>query len=144
MTYTAPTDDLSKATPEPAINPETAPFWEATNAGKLMLRRCPACSAVVWYPRTICPVCGAPETEWFEASGQGSVYSYTVNHKGEGPYAPVSPYVLAYVELDEGPRMMTNIVGVPPSEVSVGQRVRVVFHDTGTGSALPRFTPVGA
>ncbi len=144
MSDTVSADDLSKATPIPTINPETAPYWEATNAGKLMLRRCTNCQTVVWYPRSICPVCGTPDTKWFEASGFGTVYTFTVNHKGEGPYAAVSPYVLAYVQLDEGPRMATNIVGVNPGDVSIGQRVRVVFHDTGAGCALPRFTPEGA
>ena len=81
-------------------------------------------------------------TEWFEASGRGTVYSYTVNHRTEGAYKDAAPLVLAYVELEEGPRVMTNIVGAGQSEPAVGLPVQVVFHDTGEGTALPRFAPV--
>lgn len=127
--------------PAPRINPESAPFWGATASGKLLLRRCPNCDSVVWYPRTMCPQCWHIGTEWFEASGHGSIYSFTVVHKAEGAYRDVTPYVVAYVELAEGPRIMTNVVEVDPSSVRVGQPVEVVFHDTGSGSALPRFRP---
>jgi uncharacterized OB-fold protein len=74
----------------------------------------------------------------------GTVYSYTVNYRGEGAYRDRGPYVLAYVELDEGPRMMTNIVDAGDTGVAVGMPVEMVFHDTGEGSALPRFRPVAA
>ena len=127
--------------PAPAVNPETQEFWTATAAGRLLLKRCHDCGAVIWYPRAICPECWSPRTEWFPASGRGRVYSYTVNHRGEGAYAGAVPYVLAYVELDEGPRVMTNIVAADAAELAVGLPVEVVFHDTGDGSALPRFRP---
>jgi len=127
--------------PAPAVNPETQEFWTATAAGRLLLKRCQDCGAVIWYPRAICPECWSPRTEWFPASGRGRVYSYTVNHRGEGAYAGAVPYVLAYVELDEGPRVMTNIVAADAAELAVGLPVEVVFHDTGDGSALPRFRP---
>lgn len=126
--------------PAPSVNPETQPFWDATSEGRLLLKRCATCQEVIWYPRAICPECGSMNTEWFEASGRGTVYSFTVNYKGDGPYKS-APYVLAYVELEEGPRMMTNIVGTDPSQVSIGQSVTVVFHPTGEGPALPRFRP---
>jgi uncharacterized OB-fold protein len=128
--------------PAPPLNPETEQFWRATAEGRLLLKRCRSCRTVIWYPRAICPECSSLETEWFEASGRGRVYSYTVNHRGEGPYAPAAPYVLAYVELEEGPRVLTNLVDADPSELAVGQPVEVVFHDTGEGSALYRFRPV--
>jgi uncharacterized OB-fold protein len=83
---------------------------------------------------------------WVEASGRGSVYSFTINRRGQADlpaYRQVGPYVLAYVELDEGPRVMTNIVDCDPDSVRIGQRVEVVFHDTGQGSALVRFRPSG-
>ena len=130
--------------PAPPVNPETRDFWTATAQGRLLLRRCLDCSAVIWYPRTMCPECASLRTEWFEASGLGRIYSYTVNHRGEGAYRDSSPFVLAYVELDEGPRMMTNIVGADPADLAVGLPVQVVFHDTGEGAALPRFRPAGA
>jgi uncharacterized protein len=128
--------------PPPPVNPETREYWAATHEGRLLLRRCLDCSAVIWYPRTICPECSSLRTEWFEAAGRGRVYSYTLNHRGEGAYRGLGPFVLAYVELDEGPRMMTNIVGADPAELGVGLPVEVVFHDTGAGAALPRFQPV--
>ena len=81
------------------------------------------------------------DTEWVAASGRGRVYSYTVNHRGEGAYQDSAPFVLAYVELDEGPRIMTNIVGADDADLAVGLPVEVVFHDTGEGSARPRFRP---
>ena len=126
--------------PAPVKLPETEEFWAATAQGKLLLRRCDDCGTVIWYPRPYCPACASLSTSWFEASGRGSVYTYTVVHRSvvEG-YREAVPYVLAYVELDEGPRVMTNIVDCPPEEVAVGMAVRVVFEDTGDGSALYRF-----
>lgn len=121
---------------------ETAPFWDACAQHRLVLPRCESCTEVIWYPRLVCPSCGGTTVTWVEASGRGTVYSFSVVRKGQGPYRDVAPYVLAYVELDEGPRVMTNIVGVDPDAVRVGQAVRVVFDDTGDGDALPRFTPV--
>lgn len=125
--------------PSPVVTAETEPFWDATLHGKLMLQRCVSCQAVIWYPRFFCPTCHSTDPEWFEASGRGEVYSFAVVRRGDGPYAGAGPYVLAYVELDEGPRMMTNLVDFALDEVEIGTRVQVVFHDTGHGSALPRF-----
>ena len=129
----------------PPVTVETAEFWKATTEGKLLLKRCdnPECQTVIWYPRAMCPVCGSLETSWFEASGKGTIYTYTIVHRGQGPWKDVAPYVTAYVELEEGPRVMTNIVGVEPQSVEVGMAVEVTFDDTGQGSALYRFTPAG-
>ena len=124
--------------PIPPVNPETAPFWDATAEGRLLLSRCPRCSSMIWYPRAICPECGHLGTEWYQASGRGTVYSFTVNR--QRMYHP-EPFVIAYVELEEGPRIITNLVGVDPSEVAIGQAVRVVFQATEEGPALPRFEP---
>lgn len=126
--------------PAPSVNPETQPFWDATAEGRLLLKRCNACRSTIWYPRAMCPECGSTDTEWFEGSGRGTVYSCTVNYKGDGAYR-AAPYVLAYVELEEGPRIMTNIVGTDPTQVSIGQPVKVVFEPTGEGPSLPRFEP---
>jgi uncharacterized protein len=142
MTTPAARPALSLPAPSPAVNPETAEFWHATAEGRLLLRRCRDCGTVIWYPRTMCPECASVNTEWFEAAGRGRIYSYTVNHRGEGAYSGLPPFVLAYVELDEGPRLMTNIVGADPADLAVGVPVEVVFHDTADGSALPRFQPV--
>jgi len=142
MTTPAPLPADSLPAPAPAVNPETAEFWTATQHGRLLLKRCLDCASVIWYPRAICPECASMRTEWFEAAGRGRVYSYTLNHRGEGAYQGLPPFVLAYVELDEGPRMMTNIVAADPAELAVGLPVQVVFDDTGEGAALPRFRPI--
>ena len=130
---------LPNIAPKPSA--ENLPFWEGTAAGKLILPRCRACSYVIWYPRLLCTQCGSDDIEWIEASGRGTIYSCTVTHKGQGAYRDSGPFVLAYVELEEGPRLMTNIVGCEPGSVQIGQAVQVVFHDTGQGSAVPRFQP---
>lgn len=126
---------------EPVPNEETAPFWDAAAEGRLLLPRCDACGFVIWYPRRFCPACHHHGVSWFEASGRGEIYSFTVVRRGQGVWRDVSPYVLAYVELEEGPRMLTNVAGVEPEAVRVGLAVRVTFDSTETGRALPRFRP---
>jgi uncharacterized OB-fold protein len=130
--------------PAPVVLPEIKTFWDATAAGKLLLPRCEDCGHVIWYPRPFCPDCGSLRVNWIEASGRGTVYSFTINRRGTADlpeYRQVGTYVLAYVELEEGPRVMTNIVDCEPESVRIGQAVQVVFHDTGQGSALARFRP---
>ena len=128
--------------PVPQPNLETQAFWDATAEGRFLLKRCEN-GHVIWYPRFLCPECRSTETEWFEASGKGTVYTYTVVRKGQGPYADAAPYVAAYVELEEGPRVLTNLVEVEVDQVEIGMPVEVVWHDTGEGSALYRFKPAG-
>jgi uncharacterized OB-fold protein len=128
-------------TPAVEINPESAPFWAAAGDGRLMLTRCTSCSSVIWYPRAICPVCHTEGTEWFEAAGLGHVYAFSIVRRSPGVYSTHVPYVLAYVELDEGPRIMTNIVGCDPESVSIGQRLRATFDAIGDGNGLVRFRP---
>jgi uncharacterized protein len=125
--------------PAPERTPETDEFWDATAQGRLLLARCDRCDAVVWYPKTYCSECGGLSVSWREAAGTGTVYSFTVAHRGPGAFGDAAPYVIAYVELAEGPRVLTNIVGCEPDQVAIGQRVQVVFSDTGQGSALYRF-----
>jgi uncharacterized OB-fold protein len=128
--------------PPPPITPETREFWEATLAGRLLIRRCRACGEPIWYPRPLCPFCHSTDTVWEQASGRGRVYSFSVVRRGAGQWAGESPYILAYVELDEGPRVMTNIVEVEPEALQIGQAVEVVFHRAGESAALPRYRPV--
>ncbi len=137
------TDTAPKAFPAPApqINVETKTFWDATTQGKLLLPHCNECDVIIWYPKLFCPECSSFDIGWVEASGKGSIYSFTINRRGQGDYRDMA-YVLAYVELEEGPRVLTNIVDCDPETVSVGQAVQVVFHPTADGSAaLPRFRP---
>lgn len=128
--------------PAPEQNPETEGFWRATAEGRLLLPRCDNCGVAIWYPRQLCPDCGSTSVAWTEASGLGSIYSFSVVHRSAGSYQSVVPYVVAYVELPEGPRVLTNIVGCDPDRVYIGQAVRLVFSDTGHLSALYRFEPV--
>ena len=130
-------------TPAPRVNPETRPYWEGTAQGKLLLPHCQLCKQVIWYPKTLCTQCGHIGVDWVAAKGTGSIYTYTIMRatRAAGPYSEAVPYVVAYVELDEGPRIMTNIIDCDPEKLAIGQRVKVVFCDTGEGNALPRFTP---
>lgn len=138
-----PTGDAAQPLPNlaPAVSAEAETYWREAAEHRLMLQRCDSCQAVVWYPRAICPQCGSQELSWFQASGRGEIYSYTVIRRGRGEFQACSPYVLAYVELEEGPRVLTNVVTADLGSVHIGQAVRAVFHDTGQGSALVRFTP---
>jgi uncharacterized protein len=132
---------MTLPTPAPDVTPETETFWQATAAGRFLLQRCASCGRSVWYPRFVCPNCHDTDLRWEEASGRGTVHSMTVTSRGILEYSGAGRYVLALVELDEGPKMLTNVVECDPADVFIGQRVEVVFHDTGTGSALPRFRP---
>lgn len=131
-------------TPTPTVDPETEPFWEATAEERLLLKRCSDCDRTYHYPRERCPECRSDATDWIDASGDGEVYSYTVTRQAGGEYADADRFVLAYVELAEGPRIMTNVVDCDADDLAVGQRVEVTFQETDSeaGYALPRFTPV--
>ena len=121
--------------PGPPVNPETQRFWDAATQGKLLVKRCTACGEAHHYPRALCPFCGSPRTEWTDASGRETVYSYSVFRR-----API-PYAIAYVTLAEGPTMMTNIVDCDLDAIRIGQAVRVVFTPSEGGPPVPMFTP---
>jgi uncharacterized OB-fold protein len=121
----------------PTPDPESQEFWDGARAGKFLVRRCTSCSKVHWFPRTICPFCGSAETEWMEGSGKGTIYTYTVMHRAKEPYAA------AYVELDEGPKMLTNIVDCDLDAIKIGLRVGVIFvPTTEEGPPVPCFKPI--
>ncbi len=122
--------------PAPAILPDTAPYWEAANEGRLLLKCCTDCGEVHFYPRDICPHCLSSRTEWFEAQGTGTIYSFSTNPRAR------DNFIMAYVTLDEGVTMMTNLVDCDPGTLSVGQRVKVVFRPASNGQAVPMFAPV--
>lgn len=125
-------------TPELEMTAETAPYWTAVGKGKLVLPRCQSCGHVIWYPRTFCPRCGSADVEWIEASGRGTIYSYTVVRQSQGRFAGAVPYVLAYVELEEGPRVLTNITGEMEG-LAVGDDVKAFFDPVPEGGAILRF-----
>lgn len=131
--------EASLPVPAPTVYPETEPFWQGTAQGRLVLPRCEDCGVTIWYPRSFCPKCGSRNVAWFEATGHGQIYSFTECYRGSGEYRKLASYILALVELDEGPRLMTNLVDVDPDNIAVGKPVEVVFHDTGEGSSLVRF-----
>ena len=131
MTVTTQVRDI----PGPQPNPETQTFWEACNRGQFLLRQCKACGENHFPPRTICPFCFSDDTEWKETSGLATIYSFSIMRRlgGDGDY------VLAYVTLDEGPTVMTNIVTDDLNAVGIGAKVRVNFAATDTGYELPVF-----
>lgn len=128
-------------TPPPLVTTANKDFWDATAQGRFQLQRCADCNIVLWFPRRQCSSCWNENLTTFDASGKGVVYSFTIVRKGSMAYAESAPFVIAYVELEEGPRVMTNIVGCDPASVTVGMPVDMVFHDTGAGNALYRFQP---
>ena len=121
--------------PAPQPTPEVQPFWDAAAQGRLLIKRCAACGKLHHYPRAICPFCLSDATEWREASGRGTIYSYSVMRRVPAPYA------IAYVTLEEGVTMMTNIVDCDLNAIRIGQTVRVVFKPTEGGPPVPMFTP---
>ena len=131
--------------PVPALDddPATRPFWSALADGRLLLERCASCQAVTWYPRGFCPRCGSTATGWTEASGRGTVYSYTVARKSFGAFAALTPYVIAYIELAEGPRILSNVVGVDPDDVAIGLEVELAIEKPEGSPAVYRFRPAG-
>jgi|TARA_B100002051_G_C16619003_1_gene577217 uncharacterized OB-fold protein len=120
---------------DPDINMETTVYWESAKNGKLLVKTCKACGKLHYYPRTICPHCLSSDTDWVEASGKGTIYTYSVMRRTE------TPYVIAYVTLEEGVTMLSNIVECDVDDVAVGQTVEVVFRDTEGGHSLPVFRP---
>ena len=127
--------------PAPVVTPTTQAFWKATAEGRFILQKCDSCSSIQWFPRNYCAECSANTFTTFDCSGKGVVYSYTIIRKVANAYKEATPFVVAYVELEEGPRIMTNIVECKPEDVAVGMAVDMVFHDTGEGTALYRFRP---
>ncbi|HUZ24145.1 MAG TPA: Zn-ribbon domain-containing OB-fold protein [Streptosporangiaceae bacterium] len=128
--------------PVPVPTPETQPFWDGCAAGELRLQRCTDCSMPYFYPRPVCPACGSTRVEWFTASGRASLHSYVINHRPARGFENDAPYAIAVVQLAEGPRMMTNLTGVPntPDDLVLDMPLRVVFEQRGDMS-LPVFTP---
>ena len=122
--------------PAPQPNPETQAYWDAAAEGSLLIRKCGSCGKLHHYPRAVCPFCFADASEWQTASGHGKIYSYSVMRRAEVPYA------IAYVTLDEGVTMLTNIVDCDLDSIRIGQDVRLVFKSTGDATPpLPMFTP---
>ncbi|MFM8411223.1 MAG: Zn-ribbon domain-containing OB-fold protein [Alphaproteobacteria bacterium] len=127
--------------PLPMPTEESAPFWEGTRRGELRAQRCGECSHLRWPPAAICPICLSAAHEWVRLSGRGRVYSWIVVHKSQHPAFWGDPFNVAIVELDEGPRLHTNLVDVDPAAIRIGLPVRVVFDPQNDEISLPRFAP---
>ena len=128
--------------PLPVPSEVSAPYWKGLASGEIRLQRCADCHRFVFYPRSVCPYCLGERLEWVSTSGRGRVYSYTLVRRAMNPaFAADVPYVFAIVELDEGPRVTTNIVGCAPEEVRVDMRVKAAYDSVTSELALLKFEP---
>lgn len=117
-------------------------YWQGGREEILYLPLCRVCRESFWYPRTHCPSCGSDQLSWIESSGEGVVHTFTVVRRATDPYFKgKEPYVVAVIELSEGPRVITNIVGCETSEVHVDMPVTVTFEDAGEDLSIPLFRP---
>jgi len=144
VTDSAPTTDERPPKPRPAPVPDhdSAPYWRALHDGRLLVQHCRDCGAFQLYPRDRCLACRGP-VAWEEASGRGTVYSFTVIRQNYSrPFRDWIPYVVALVELEEGPRLMTNLVDCDPDSVQVGMPVEANFDVVSDDAGIALFTPV--
>ncbi len=130
--------------PLPDTRNAGAPYWKAAAQGQLVLPRCKSCVRAFWYPRWHCPNCGGDDLEWMRASGSGRVHTYTVVRQSGDPYFKTKvPFVVAMIELDEGPLLMANVVDCAPASVRIGMPVSVAFEPAQADVAIPVFHPAG-
>jgi hypothetical protein len=135
-------NDLPKKKPVPRPTPETARYWQAAREHRLEIQHCNACGKFWFPPSQSCPHCLAADFAWTRVSGAGKVFSFVTYHRVYHPaFAKDVPYVVALVELDEGPRLLTNIIGVPPQDVTCDMPVTVTFDDFEDGVSVPKFMP---
>ncbi len=131
-----------KPLPEPT--PETQEYWDGLKRHELRIQRCNDCRQHYFYPRPFCPHCSSRDVEWVTASGTGKVETFVIAHRPSPGFEEEVPYAIAVVTLDEGPRMMTNLVGVEqtPQAISADMSVEIVYHDVSDEITLPKFRPV--
>jgi uncharacterized OB-fold protein len=128
--------------PLPKLNADTKPFWDGCRNHELRFQRCAQCGHVRWPPSILCPLCYSKEVEWIRASGKGTVFSFVVYHKAYHPaFEADLPYVVAIVELEEGPHFLTNIVACDPGVVKCDMPVDVIWEDVSEEFSLPKFRP---
>lgn len=124
-----------KTYPSPIPNPDTQVFWDAAKEGRFLVKFCKDCGKAHWYPRAVCPLCFSSNTEWRTGSGKGSIYTYSPMRRAD------PPFVLAYVTLEEGPTMLTNIVDCDPDQLAIGQPVELLFRPSTGEYPIPLFKP---
>jgi uncharacterized OB-fold protein len=126
----------------PHIDEENRPWWEALQRHELYLQKCRDCGDLRYYPRALCTQCLSSRIEWVRARGTGKVYTFTATYQNQAPgFRDSLPYVMAYVELDEGVKMLTNLVDCRPEQVKIGMPVEVVFEDVTPAVTLAKFRP---
>ncbi|MFD1848769.1 Zn-ribbon domain-containing OB-fold protein [Oceanobacillus bengalensis] len=124
--------------PKPIYDEESRPFWDGLNNGELLIQHCNSCRENIFYPRSICPHCFSEEIQWSKASGNGRIYSYTVVHQAFGPYKEEVPFIVGIIDLDEGVRMMTRIIG-ERDQIAIDKQVSVVYQQIDNDFVLPYF-----
>jgi uncharacterized OB-fold protein len=128
--------------PVPVPSHESKPYWEGLRQHRLLMPRCEACDHRWFPPSRHCPACRADKVAWEEVSGRGKVFSYVVFHRTYHPgFADEGPYCVALIQLAEGPRMLSNVIGLPPDEVRCDMPVKVCFEDVTETATLPKFEP---
>jgi uncharacterized OB-fold protein len=131
--------------PLPAPSPLSSPYWAGLSEGRVRLQQCGACGECIFYPRPHCPACLSQSLDWVTATGRGKVYSFTIVRRAMNPaFSPDVPYVYAIVELEEGPRLITNVVGCPVDDVRVDMPVKAVYDKVTPEHTLLKFAPVEA
>ena len=132
--------------PIPVPTPETQFFWDKCKEHELWLQRCQTCQHVFFYPRMHCPECLSEDVPGFRASGKGTLWTYMINHRPVPGFEDDAPYAIAVVQLEEGPRMMSNIVGIEntPENLVRDMPLEVVFEDATEEISIPKFKPAGA
>jgi uncharacterized protein len=130
--------------PLPEATPETREFWDGARRHELRIQRCRSCGKAYFFPRPFCPHCSSKDVEWFTASGRGKLHTYVINHRPPPGFRDAAPYVIAIVELEEGPRMMTNVIGVEPAPeyLPADMPLEVTWeHQQSDDVTLPLFRP---
>jgi uncharacterized OB-fold protein len=139
---TSPSDNAGITYATPHVDWETRAYWEGAGRGELVLQRCRDCGVVQHRPRGLCVTCLSDGIEHFVASGRGEVYTFSIVRQNQMPgFRDHLPYVVAYVALEEGPQILTHIVGCDPESVEIGMAVQVEFVSTGEDRGVPRFVP---
>lgn len=130
-----------RALPQPT--PETKPFWEAAKRHELWIQQCQDCLKHYFYPRPYCPHCLSDNTKWVQVSGRGTLHTFSISYRAAPGFEEMTPYIIAVVELAEGPRMMTNLIGIDPDPAKLTKDlpVEVVFQDVTDEITLPYFRP---
>lgn len=128
--------------PLPKPYQDTAPYWDAAKEHKFVIQQCDDCGKFQFYPRGICSHCHSSNLSWRDSEGKGTIYSFTVSERAPHPgFKDRLPFILAMIDLAEGPRMMSNLIDCDPDTLKIGMPVKVVFDDITEEITLPKFTP---